>query len=74
MAATRPGSIADQVVRVVGLMGHSMPVFWLGLIGLLVFYGQLDWVAGPGRLDATYQMMLEFQMTQYTGMILLIPP
>jgi peptide/nickel transport system permease protein len=71
LAATRPGSIADQIVRVVGLMGYSMPVFWLGLIGLLVFYGQLDWVAGPGRLDATYQMMLEFQMTQYTGMILL---
>jgi len=42
LAATRPGSIADQIVRVVGLMGYSMPVFWLGLIGLLVFYGQLD--------------------------------
>lgn len=71
LAATRPGSIADQVVRVVGLMGYSMPVFWLGLIGLLVFYGKLDWVAGPGRLDATYQMMLEFQVTQHTGMILI---
>ncbi|TAG12247.1 MAG: ABC transporter permease, partial [Rhodobacterales bacterium] len=31
LAATRPGSIADQIVRVVGLMGYSMPVFWLGL-------------------------------------------
>ena len=70
LAATRPGSLADQLVRVIGLMGYSMPVFWLGLIGLLVFYGMLDWVGGPGRLDATYQMMLEFQMTQYTGMIL----
>jgi peptide/nickel transport system permease protein len=29
LAATRPGSIADQIVRVVGLMGYSMPVFWL---------------------------------------------
>lgn len=71
LAATRPGSIADQIVRVVGLMGYSMPVFWLGLIGLLVFYGKLDWVAGPGRLDPAYDMMLEFQLTQYTGMILL---
>lgn len=70
LAATRPGSVADQIVRVVGLMGYSMPVFWLGLIGLLVFYGMLDWVGGPGRLDPSYQMMLEFQMTQYTGMIL----
>ena len=71
LAATRPGSIADQVVRVVGLMGYSMPVFWLGLIGLLVFYGQLDWVAGPGRLDPTYDMMMEFTLTSYTGMILI---
>ena len=71
LAATRPGSIADQIVRIVGLMGYSMPVFWLGLIGLLVFYGQLDWVAGPGRLDPTYDMMMEFTLTSYTGMILI---
>ncbi len=71
LAATRPGSLADQIVRVVGLLGYSMPVFWLGLIGLLVFYGQLDWVAGPGRLDPTYDMMMEFTLTSYTGMILI---
>jgi peptide/nickel transport system permease protein len=71
LAATRPGSLADQIVRVVGLMGYSMPVFWLGLIGLLVFYGQLDWVAGPGRLDPVYDMKMEFTLTAYTGMILL---
>jgi len=71
LAATRPGTIADQVVRLVGLVGYSMPVFWLGLIGLLVFYGKLDWVGGPGRLDATYEMMLEFTMTRYTGAILI---
>lgn len=71
LAATRPGSLSDQVVRIVGLMGYSMPVFWLGLIGLLVFYGQLDWVAGPGRLDPTYDMMMEFTLTPYTGMILI---
>jgi peptide/nickel transport system permease protein len=71
LAATRPGSLADQVVRVVGLMGYSMPVFWLGLIGLLIFYGQLGWVSGPGRLDPAYDMMMEFTLTTYTGMILI---
>ena len=34
-----------------GLVGYSVPIFWLGLVGLLVFYAKLDWVAGPGRLD-----------------------
>ena len=71
LAATRPGSWADQVVRVVGLVGYSVPIFWLGLVGLLVFYGKLGWVGGPGRLDANYAMLLEFDVTQYTGMILL---
>jgi peptide/nickel transport system permease protein len=70
LAATRPGSLSDQLVRLVGLMGYSMPVYWLGLVGLLVFYGKLGWVGGPGRLDAAYDMMLEFELTQYTGMIL----
>jgi peptide/nickel transport system permease protein len=71
LAATKPGSWADQIVRLIGLMGYSMPVFWLGLMGLLLFYGVLDWVGGPGRLDAAYDMMFQFEVTQHTGMILI---
>ena len=71
LAATKPGSWADQIVRLVGLMGYSMPVFWLGLMGLLLFYGILGWVGGPGRLDPAFDMMFEFEVTQHTGMILL---
>ncbi|THD82777.1 ABC transporter permease [Aliigemmobacter aestuarii] len=71
IAATRPGSLIDQIVRIVGLMGYSMPVFWLGLMGLLLFYGILGWVGGPGQLDAGYQMLMEFELTRHTGMILL---
>jgi peptide/nickel transport system permease protein len=54
IAAIRRGRWADQVIRVVSLVGYSVPVFWLGLMGLLVFYAKLDWVAGPGRLDVAY--------------------
>lgn len=71
LAATKPGSLADQAVRLIGLMGYSMPVFWLGLMGLLLFYGKLDWVGGPGRLDAAFEMMFEFEVTPHTGMILI---
>ncbi len=71
LAATKPGSWADQIVRLIGLMGYSMPVFWLGLMGLLLFYGILDWVGGPGRLDAAYDMMFQFEVTPHTGMILI---
>ena len=54
VAAVRRGRWADQVIRVVSLLGYSVPVFWLGLMGLLLFYARLEWVAGPGRLDVAF--------------------
>ncbi|MBX5465351.1 MAG: ABC transporter permease [Clostridia bacterium] len=41
----------DQVTRVAALAGVSMPVFWLGLLLLGLFYYRLGWLPGPGRLD-----------------------
>jgi peptide/nickel transport system permease protein len=67
IAATHQGRLLDHVIRVVGLVGYSVPVFWLGLIGLLVFYAKLDWVAGPGRLDVFYEGLVE----PVTGVILI---
>ena len=54
IAANRQGSWVDQTIRVVGLLGYSVPAFWLGLVGLAVFYARLGWVAGPGRIDVFY--------------------
>ena len=54
LAAARKGRWQDHVVRVVCLFGYSIPVFWLGLVGLFVFYGKLGWVGGTGRLDIGY--------------------
>jgi peptide/nickel transport system permease protein len=67
LAAVKRGSLADQVVRVVGLVGYSVPIFWLGLLGLLVFYARLHWVAYPGRIDLSY----EYSFTPITGIYLL---
>lgn len=41
----------DHVARFVSLLGVSLPVFWLALLALQIFYAQLGWAAGPGRLD-----------------------
>ena len=67
IAAVNRGSWIDQLVRVIALVGYSMPIFWLGLIGLLVFYGILGWVSGPGRLGIFYQDIVPLR----TGMILI---
>jgi len=67
LAAVKRGSWIDQVARVVALIGYSMPVFWIGLIALMVLYGKLGWVGGPGRLDIFYEDIIP----SVTGMILI---
>lgn len=57
-AAVRQGSMTDQVIRVICLAGHSVPVFVLALLALLVFYAWLGIVPGPGRQDIIYQDMV----------------
>jgi peptide/nickel transport system permease protein len=66
-AAVYRNSVLDQVMRVVGLIGYSVPIFWLGIMGLLVFYLQLEWVGGPGRLDVFY----DGEVPTVTGFILI---
>ena len=51
LAAVRRDSWIDHVARMISLMGVSAPTFWLAFIMLAVFYGQLNWAPGPGRLD-----------------------
>lgn len=67
LAAVKRGTLIDQFVRVLGLVGYSVPIFWLGLMGLLLFYAKLGWVAGPGRIDVTYSYLY----TPVTGIVLL---
>jgi peptide/nickel transport system permease protein len=58
-AAARQGGWPDRIIRVLGLLGYSVPIFWFGLIGLLVFYARLGWVAGPGRIDVGYDDIVQ---------------
>ncbi len=67
LAAVKRGSLVDQVVRIVGLIGYSVPIFWLGLLALLVFYARLGWTSGPGRMDVVF----EYTFTPVTGFFLL---
>ncbi|MEP5729640.1 MAG: ABC transporter permease [Sulfitobacter sp.] len=66
IAAVKRGSWIDQIARVIALVGYSMPIFWLGLMGLLIFYGILGWVGGPGRVGIFYVDIVP----TVTGMIL----
>ena len=51
ISAVAHGKWIDHIVRFLSLIGLSMPVFWLGLILLLLLYARLGWLPGPGQLD-----------------------
>lgn len=65
-AAVRRGRLADHLVRLVSLLGYSTPIFWLGIIGLIVFYAQLGWVGGSGRIELYYVDLVP----EVTGLLL----
>lgn len=51
ISAVYHNRIIDHLSRLIALMGVSMPVFWLGLVALDVFYVHFSLLPGPGRLD-----------------------
>lgn len=50
VAAVRRGQLADSALRLVSLVGISVPTFWLALVAFYVFSFQLDLAPGSGRL------------------------
>ena len=59
LCARFAGSPLDLIIRTLTLLGNSVPVFWLGLLMLALFYAKLQWSAGPGRLDDIWQYTVE---------------
>ncbi len=52
LSAVRRNRPIDHLSRIFSVFGVSMPVFWLGLMLLLLFYRHLGWLPGSGRLLA----------------------
>lgn len=67
LAAVRRNKPVDHVIRFVTLIGHSMPIFWTGMIGLIIFYAVLNLVGGGGRMSDFYIGMVP----ETTGFLLI---
>lgn len=50
ISASRTGGIIDVASRAFAILGVSMPVFWLGLLLQLLFYGTLRWLPPGSRI------------------------
>lgn len=64
-AALKRGSWFDQAVMALATIGHSMPVFWWGLILIMAFSVGLEWTPVSGRVG------IEFDIATVTGFMLI---
>jgi len=54
IAGVRRGSAFDHTVMAVSLTGFSMPIFWWGLLLIILFSGTLGWTPVSGRISVFY--------------------
>ena len=64
-AAVKRGSILDQMTMGTALVGFSMPIFWWGLLLIILFSGILQWTPVSGRIS------LMFFFPEVTGFMLI---
>ncbi len=65
VSAVKRNGILDHLARTYCIFGISMPIFWLGLLLLLLFYVHLGWLPGGGRIADG------IEVRRITGLLLL---
>ena len=65
IAGVKRGSAFDHVLMGASLTGFSMPIFWWGLLLIILFSGILHWTPVSGRIDVLYYF------PQVTGFLLI---
>lgn len=63
ISATRPYSWFDSVSSVFALAGVAMPVFWLGMLAILLFSLKLNWLPSFGRGDGMIPSLVHLLTT-----------
>ena len=53
-AAIKRGTFFDQTIMGTALIGYSMPIFWWGLLLIILFSGILGWTPVSGRISLMY--------------------
>lgn len=64
ISAVKPYSWLDKLTSVLALTGISMPIFWLAMILIVVFFVNLQLLPFPGRLSTGYAV------SSITGLVL----
>jgi peptide/nickel transport system permease protein len=67
VSAVHKDGPVDHLSRLLALAGVAMPVFWIGIILLLVFFFHLGWFPSGGRVDAL--VAIEHPLPDITGLL-----
>lgn len=74
LAATHKDGIADQIIRIIPVFTHGMPVFWVGLILILIFSVKLRWFPVGGTKSGITGMLHSLILPSITVAFGQIPP
>jgi len=56
IAAVNYEKVTDSTILFISMFGYSIPIFWLGLLAVLIFSIQLGWLPSAGRLSLVYEI------------------
>ena len=73
-AGMHPGSLVQRLSNGFSLLGVSVPVFWMGLILIMVFSVALGWLPSGGRGPTTALFGVEVSFLNRDGIQFLILP
>ena len=66
LSAVKRGSVYDQVGMMFALVGQAMPVFWLGLMLILIFGVDLGWLPVSGRGTLAHLVLPAAALSTYS--------
>jgi cationic peptide transport system permease protein len=56
IAAIKHNKTADNVILSVAMIGYSVPIFWLGLVAILIFSIVFSWLPSAGRISLLFEI------------------
>ncbi len=56
IAAIKHNKVTDNIILSVSMLGYSIPVFWLGLLAILLFSIGLGWFPSAGRISLLFEI------------------
>lgn len=65
LSAVKRNTLPDTLAKIFAILGQSMPMFWMGIVLIQVFAGQLDWLPAAGTGGPAHYVLPAFTLGVY---------